>query len=206
MTDDMPPPDSAFSDEDIASNEDIASIISEEDLRQRSQKLDEAQERWENLAYLATEKIPCPECGGNGNVGGYLCPSCMGQRVLESPDSDGPGFEMPKFAELRAAITAYGNALADRALPDGHLAKRQLALPAASTVPTLAALTKLDADGKAKGRELKQLGAAGRGTDPRSLPAPKPERGISDETDLGDIDDAELAEMEDAANKSRGRK
>ena len=192
-----------------------AAILTDEDLRQRSQKLDEAQERWENLVYLSTEKIPCPECGGSGRVGsgsfGDTCVACMGSRVQESPDSDGPGFEIPPFAQLRAQITEYGNALADRELPAGHLGKRNLALPAASTVPTLEAITQLDTDARAKTRALKQLTAAaehGRGVDPRQLPEGRIDRNISDEADLGDIDDAELDDMEENATNPnpRGRK
>ncbi len=182
-----------------------ATPLTEDNLRERSQALSDAQDTWEKVAWLSTEKIPCRECGGTGRVGsgsfGDVCVSCMGSRLESAPDAE--DFQMPPFVELRAAITAYGNALADRALPDGHRAKKQLALPAPGSVPDLESINALHAQGKVKAKELKQLqlGAAGRGVDPRQLSEGKAASGFEGEGDLGDVDDAELDDLEDAATK-----
>lgn len=143
--------DSQFSDADIAD-------ISETDLRQRSEALNDAQEAWENLSFIATAKIPCHECGGRGvtaagSFGDIECPNCHGKRVVEHPAND--PLVPPPFAMLRAAITEYGDALADRLLPAGHRHKRGLALPAASTVPTIDAIGEILKDTMTRAKALK---------------------------------------------------
>lgn len=117
-----------FSDAD---KEAIADMLTDDDLRDRSQALHEAQEKWEKLAYVTVKKIPCRECGGAGSVasGGFgdICVACMGTRLEEAPDAE--DFEMPDFGKMRLAISAYGNALADLALPDPealHKLRRKL--------------------------------------------------------------------------------
>lgn len=199
-------PDSQFSDADIAN------ILTQEDLRQRSQALDEAQTTYEKIAYISVPKMPCPECGGQGSVDGgslsNICLGCDGARVVERPDAE--PFEMPPFKQLRASISAYGDALADRDIPaqlgDGrpHPGKRNLALPAASTVPSLESLQQLKNDGLTKARQLKE-GAAALEREMRQLPAPQSAKGLRGEGDLGEYEDAELADMEDAAQKPGGR-
>ncbi len=187
--------DSAFSDQD---QDDIIGQIAEDDIRQRSQQLHEAQEAWEELAYLANPKIPCPECTGAGSVSGGslgdICVRCLGTRVLEQPGSQ--PMAMPKFAELRSAIGAYGDALADRALPMGHLGKRGLLLPAASTVPTLESLQALYTQAATQARQLAAGGTPGI-VDPKLLREPKKAKGMAGDGDLGDFEDAELADLED---------
>lgn len=182
-----------FSDNDIAE-------IAEEDLRQRSQALDQAQETWEELAYLANPKMPCPECSGAGLVVGGslgdLCVRCLGARVIEQPGSH--PVELPPFAQLRAAISAYGDALADRALPPGadgssHKGKRHLLLPSPASVPTLEVIQKLNEDGLRKARQLQ--GAPGVVPN-HLLAAPRKEKGMRSEDGLGEYEDAELEEME----------
>jgi hypothetical protein len=185
-------PESAFSDKD---KEDIVASLTEEDLRERSQALHEAQETYEELAYLTNPKMPCPECGGAGSVhGGSLgdvCVNCGGARVVEAPG--GRKVEMPPFAALRWAISTYGNALADHALPVGHRAKKYLELPAPTTVPTLEKIQKLQAEGLAQARQL--TGQPGI-VDPKLLKEAKPAKGLSGEGDLGEYEDAELDDME----------
>jgi hypothetical protein len=176
--------------------------LDEEDLRKRSAALDEAQTAWEELAYVSTAKAPCPECSGAGQIGGGtlgdICPRCLGQRVIDAPGSE--PLEMPPFSHLRAAITAYGDALADRALPAGHRARKQLALPPASSVPALESLVmlKVTAIGKAK-----QLRGAPGWVDPKLLAEPKKAKGLAGDGELGEYSDAELAELEDAANRGQ---
>lgn len=190
----MDPLDEAeLSDKD---KEDIVASLTEDDLRQRSQALDNAQTMFEEYAWIATPKIPCNECGGSGMViGGSLgdfCPTCGGSRVIESPG--GHRIKMPPFAELRGAITAYGNALADRELPTGHRARRNLALPPASSVPTLEQLNALSAEALTKVRQLE--GATPGLVDQKQLAQAKRAKGLTRDGDLGDFDDAELDEME----------
>ena len=144
---------SEFSDDDVAQ---VVSTLTDEDLRVRSSALNDAQETWEEVAYMANPKMPCPECSGAGSISGGslgdLCVRCMGQRVVEQPGRQ--TVTMPPFAQLRAAITAYGNALADRGLPAGHKGKRHLALPEASTVPTLESIQKLSEEALGKAKQL----------------------------------------------------
>lgn len=184
-----------------AEMEDIVSELTEDDLRARSQKLHETQELYEELAYLANPKMPCPECTGAGNVSGGslgdICVRCMGSRVLDRPGS--PVVEMPNFAQLRASITDYGNAVADRALPPGedgkpHRAFKGLALPAASKVVTMEEIDKLYEHGQETAKKLQGQAPAVEGI---SLNPPASRQGLlSDDGDLGDYSDADLDEME----------
>lgn len=188
----------------------VDQMLSEEDIRQRLAALEAAQTRWERLAHLETPKIACDECGGAGAIGGEICVGCMGKRVVDAPDAE--PFECPDFAAIRKQITDYAAVLDDRALPDGHRIKKNLALPPASTVPDLAAIKAIDDQAKARMSQLRQLGAGDgpRGVDQRQLPEPKRPTGMMGDGDLGDIEDAELDELEDAAEAknphSRGRR
>jgi hypothetical protein len=149
--------------------------------------LEEGQEIWERYAYLAVPKMPCPECGGTGSVaGGSLgsaCVRCNGARTLDHPGAEAP--EIPDFSGMRTALSNYSIALADHALPDGHRAKKHLALPPASTLPRPEAIQKArDAIKKAS----KQLA----GAPPMALPAPQQEsRGSLGDGDA-DFSDADL--------------
>ena len=170
-------------------------ILSEEDLRERSEKLHEAQQLYEDLAFLYTPKMPCPECTGSGQVyGGSLgniCPRCFGQRVVDRPAAE--QLELPDFASMRRRITAYGDVLADQALPSGHRAKKHLVLPAASSVPELSEIEDIIKKGNEKAKELrdKQLEIEGELAEPE-----KPKGLLSEDGDLGEYTDAELDEME----------
>lgn len=187
--------DPAFTDRD---QEDIVSQLTEDDIRERSRALSDAQEFFEELAYLANPKMPCPECSGAGSVSGGslgdICVRCMGTRVIEQPGSR--RMEMPPFAQLRAAIGAYGDALADLALPAMHKGKRMLALPAASTVPTLESILELQAQGTAKARQL--AGGTPGVVDERLLKAPR--RADEDGHMGNDYEDAELDTIEGRAD------
>lgn len=193
----MPEDQEQLSDKDIADV--VASMISDEDLRVRSQALDDAQEAWEEVCYLANPKMPCPECTGAGQVSGgslgNMCVRCMGARVIEQPGST--PVEMPPFAELRAAITQYGNAKADHELPPGHRARRNLALPPPTTVPTLDQITQLHGTAIGMSRQLANAPQAPQA----QLPEAKPPRGLAGEGDLGEYEDAELDELEDKGEK-----
>ena len=173
----------------------IAATLTDEDIRVRSQALSDAQDDWEAVAAYANPQMPCPECGGAGSVAGGsfsdLCIRCEGKRTIDMPGS--PDFVMPPFAELRKAIGAYGDALADKALPDGHRAKRQLALPPASTVPKLDDISNLRTQAAERSRELR-----GNVVDPKLLAEAAKRDGLTSERGLDDYDDAELAEMESA--------
>lgn len=185
-----------------AAEREIVAEISDADIAQRFKALDEAQETWEEVSYLANPKMPCPECGGAGAVGGGslgdVCVRCMGARVVEQPGRQ--TVQQPPFAELRAALRAYGDALIDQRLPEGHRAKKGLALPAPETVPPLADLQQLTKDAINVSRQL--AGAPGL-ADIKSLPEAKKAKGLAGEGDLGEYTDAELADMEDAAKKDR---
>lgn len=195
-----------ITDADVA---DVVAKITEDDIRERSQALHDAQETWEELAFLSIPKIPCRECGGSGQVAsgsfGSICVNCNGERMVAAPGA--PEFVMPDFRSMRAAIGAYGDALALSGLPEGH--PRRLALPAPATVPTLESIQTLQKQALDRCKQL-QLGGGAPGVfDPKQLPEARPAKGLAGEGDLGEYDDAELAEMEDAANeahKPRGKR
>lgn len=178
--------------------------ISNEDIRQLSEALNDAQESWEETAYLANPKMPCPECGGSGSVGGGIfdstCVRCMGERVLDVPGSTPPE-GMPDFKKLRASISAYGDALALASHPNAEL-RRQL--PAATTLPTLDQLRELKQRAISTARQLTAGGIAPGAYDPKLLKAPKKKKGMEGDGDLGEYSDAELAEFEDQ-DKEHGR-
>lgn len=182
-----------FTDED---KEAIADGISEGDLQGRFQALEDAQEEWEKVAYVAVPKIPCPECGGAGAVAGGsfsdICVGCMGARVVPAPGAD--GFDMPDFKGLRLRLSTYAAAMDDRALPAGHRIKKGLALPPASTLPTLAEITALEMEAR---KVAKQLRAAPGIVPAGQLAAPKKAKGLAGEGDLDEYSDAELDEMID---------
>jgi hypothetical protein len=188
-----------------ADMEDVVDMLDEDDLRERSQKLDEAQELYEEIAYLANPKMPCPECSGAGSISsgslGSSCPRCFGQRVVDRPDSE--PIEMPPFKQLRASISTYGLALADRALPamreDGtpHPGKKNLGLPPVCTVPTLAEIQALYDEGKVKAKALAPAPEMA-----EQLAEPQSPKGLlSDGGELDDYTDAELDDMEDTLDE-----
>jgi hypothetical protein len=169
--------------------------LSNDDLRERAELLNEAQQLYEDLAYISVPKIPCPECSGAGQVfGGSLgnmCPRCLGTRVVDRPG--GVPLELPDFASIRARITAYGDALADRALPEGHRAKKLLALPPMSSVPTIEEIQAIHDSGHDRAKELQNQEVEIDGV----LAEPKKAQGLLSESgELDDFGDAELDEME----------
>jgi hypothetical protein len=188
--------ESELTDDELA---DVVDGLTDEDLRERSQALNEAEELYEEVAFLGVPKMPCPECAGAGQiVGGSLgdiCPRCLGKRVIDRPSAD--PIERPPFAQLRARITAYGDAMADRALPDAHQGKRHLALPAASDVPTLEEIQAISAKLK---QTAKQLDAGQ--LDGMQLAEPKKAKGMLGDGDegLGEYSDAELDKMEEESS------
>ena len=180
-----------------------ATPLTEGDIQARSQALHDAQDVWEKAQYLAVQKMPCRECGGTGQVsaGSFsdLCLGCEGTRLEVAPDAE--PFDMPPFAVMRAAIGAYGDALALRG------SRLERALPAPSTVPDLEAIIALKEQGLAQVQQLRQLAAApqGRGVDPRQLPEAKRKTGFEGDGGLGDVEDAEIDRMvDDAEAKNRG--
>lgn len=189
--------DNELTDEEM---EEVVADLDEEDLRARSQKLDEAQELYEEMAYLGVAKMPCPECTGAGSVSsgslGDICVKCFGKRVIDHPGAE--PMKMPPFKQLRAAIGKYGDALADRLLLPGddgtpHKGKRNLALPPPPSVPTLEEIQAIYDTGKAKAKELQAA-------EMPQLTAPqKPQGLLSDDGGLDDYTDADLEEMEEAA-------
>ncbi|HZJ65924.1 MAG TPA: hypothetical protein VFD36_20595 [Kofleriaceae bacterium] len=174
----------------------VNQMLSDEDIRQRLQALEDAQNRWDRLRFAAVPKQPCDECGGRGMVGREVCVGCMGKRVVDAPDAE--DFECPDFAAIRGQITAYAAALDDRALPDGHRIKKNLALPPASSVPDMASIKALDDQAKARMSQLRQIGA-GAGPDVKALPDAEPPTGFEGDGDLGDVPDAEIDELVDDA-------
>ena len=79
----------------------------EDPLRSVSQKIDETQTLYEDLAHIATPQIPCPECGGRGtqnygSLGAVECFRCDGSRMVARPGAE--PIDMPDFATLRARL------------------------------------------------------------------------------------------------------
>lgn len=187
-------PDSAFTEAEIAD------AISEEEIRQRTEELNNAQDVWEQAADRAQPKVLCPDCSGRGEVsGGSLgnaCPRCHGKRVIDDPGEDPVDIDMPDFATPRAALAAYGDALVWRR----H--GKQVALPPASTLPSREEIKDLRQRGRAA---VKLLTANG----PKlpELPASAPARDDADEGGMHNTaSDAELDAIEaEVVSETRGR-
>lgn len=167
-------------------------MIDDQELQRRSQALHEAQEVWEDLTYNATPKMPCPECGGRGEVYGGslggLCPRCGGARVVDVAGAEPP--LVPPFAALRAAISAYGDWLADRALPEAHPGRRGLLPPPPESVPTMATLEGLRQTGLRRAQTLRSTGIM------PGAPHLELEAAGAPSDDLGAVTDAELDDLE----------
>jgi hypothetical protein len=137
--------------------------LTEHDLRERSEKLDNIQEMYEEMAFMSEPKMPCNECGGTGSVDagslGGICVKCMGARVINQPFYE--PMKQPPFAELRASITNYGNLL--KARSEGE----NVQLPPASSVFGKEQYNELYDQGRTEVRAIaaneqaKQLQAAG---------------------------------------------
>lgn len=106
-------------------------IITEQDLDEIAEAVEEADDLHQRYMFLSVQKIPCPECGGQGNVyGGSLgnaCPTCCGARMVDHPGSVQP--QLPGFAKERAALGAYVRAQRNQGT------KREVPLPLASSLP-----------------------------------------------------------------------
>lgn len=203
MTDEIT--DTGTENDDTAAADEAFAALTEDDLRERSQELHDAQELWEDVVGTSTPKIACPECTGRGAVSGGslgdICVRCLGKRVIDAPGAK--PVEMPPFRQLREAITAYGNALADQALPEGHRAKKGLALPPASSVATMDELRALGKRALDTSRQL----ARGARPDLDALPAAREPVEDNDLTANEDaaVSDAELDDLEDAAREEGDR-
>jgi hypothetical protein len=160
--------------------------LTDEDLDQIAGDLEDANQLWEKVAYLSSPKMPCPECGGSGQVfGGSLgdvCPGCMGMRVLDHPGAD--LMDIPDFAGMRLALGAYCDAKRD-----GR------ALPPASTVPTREQIAELAKQAKAKAETLPSAPLPA-GIAAGQLAEPKKATGMLGDGNLGDVSDDELDEIE----------
>jgi len=107
---------------------------------------------------------------------------------FEMPTLEIEGKKVPLFPVFRAAISAYGDALAFRR----HGVHK--ALPAAISVPTLEQISEVVASGRAL---HKQLAGAAPALPALPAPAAKPRRsGFESEGGMDEISDAELEELE----------
>lgn len=170
----------------------IADAIAEDEIQKRAEALSGAQDVWEQAAWRARPKVPCMECTGNGQVvGGSLgdhCPSCHGKRVVDD-ESVEVDFQMPDFRQLRDPLNAYGDALIARRYG------KPMALPPASSVPTMAQIDELRASGRERHR---QLAAGGAPALPQLPPAgPLKRTGLEAEGGIESAaDDAEIDALE----------
>lgn len=93
--------------------------LSDGELREISKSLNDYQDTYEKVVFLETPKMPCLECGGKGSAyGGVLgdyCAGCDNTGYVTQPGVEVP--DGPDFIGMRAQLSAYGDALADRALP-----------------------------------------------------------------------------------------
>lgn len=169
-------------------DQEIIEALTAEEIRRRSEALEEAQTTWEQVRQQAMPKILCPQCNGNGRVtGGTLgefCDRCNGQRMVQDLTVEFD-FAMPDFQALRGPISAYGQAHALRA----HGVRA--ALPAKSSVPTMEEIEQVKAAAR---RRALELGPGRAPTLPRELP-PAPADGDGSLADVAT--DAELVEAEE---------
>lgn len=163
--------------------------LTDEDLTAVAQEVEKTNTLYERIAYLGSPKMPCPECGGAGSVGGGVlgdtCPECMGARVVDHPAAD--EIEMPDFAGMRMAL---------RACVD----QNNQIIPGTHRLPSIAGLQAMQHKGKELAKQLApapatapQLTNQQRGNVMGSL-------GAGDDDRLGDVSDKELEELESRAD------
>ena len=161
--------------------------LTEDELRTLAEELEAASDSWEKVSYLSTLKMPCPECGGAGQVGGGslgdTCPGCLGARAVEHPAAE--KVDVPDLIGMRRRLKSYVDAWEDHRLPDDHRAKKNLALPPASSLPAVA-------DMRGLVEQAKQI-AKGEMPEQPQLPAPQMKR----RDGLGAMTDEELDDLED---------
>lgn len=160
-----------------------------DDYDERLRALHEAQTVWERLAYLTTLKMPCPECGGAGQLyGGSLgsaCPECLGARVVDHPASE--GLKMPDFAGMRVLLSEAAEERDKRA---GLMGKgvKLLRRPDPADLPTLDDIRAL-AD---EGRKIALSAPAAPDVRGQLAEPPRPKMHALDEGRIDGEDDADL--------------
>lgn len=106
----------------------------DDDLRALAEQLEEAEDLSNKMDYMDVAKMPCPECGGSGQLDagslGGQCPGCFGARFVDQPFSEPRNSFKPQLAALRHNFTAYCHAL------DAHRVDPELPAPDAELLPT----------------------------------------------------------------------
>lgn len=215
-----------YEDHDITDEEaaDVIDELSDDDIRERSQALHEAQEEFEEMTFMhaAQHGMPCDECAGAGAVAsgslGNVCPKCMGRRVIARPGYQPP--PAPPFRQLRAGIGVYADALEARKLaaaptcetcrgsgqtntPNGPTACASCGgqgvgpsreMPALPPASSVPTMKEIQAI-RDKTREMvKAIGPAH--PDTKRLADYEEPRGLAGDGELGDFTDAELDDIE----------
>lgn len=154
-------------------------VLTEDDLAAAAREIERAEASFDDYAFLATPKMPCPECAGSGRIYagmlGDACPTCLGARVVDRPDAD--SIKSP-FPALRRALGAYSDAQ-----------KLGRALPPASTVIRAEAAARM-------GTEVRQLASA-LPNPVMNLPEPKKQAAGMLGHGEAEFSDEDLDEMED---------
>lgn len=149
---------------------------SDADVTEVAQAIEEADEVYQQVAFMAVPKVPCHECGGSGSTpNGSLgdgCLTCMGQRWLPAPHANQvlKQLNLPDLVAMRAQIRAADSALrAGAALPP---------------IPTKEAISKVHDD---LGKTSMQLGSGE--PMPALAAAPGPKRIAPSDVELDDLED-----------------
>jgi hypothetical protein len=124
--------------------------LSEEELAELAEAIDEAEDLAYKTEYLSAAKMPCPECGGSGtmaagSLGGAPCLNCNGARFVDHPAMHGqkPHHMVRQIRGMRRRFQTYTRLLDwdPRTSSEPQPTQRQLA-EAAAEVPTVAHVQK----------------------------------------------------------------
>lgn len=122
--------------------------LSQGEFDELAREVEDTNVQYEKLRHLATPKMACMECGGNGTLAGgsfgaMECPSCNGARVVDHPAAE--PMDIPDFAGMRAALSA---AAAPAMLNGAVNPAAGMLLPGPQRLPKLSALQSLQKQGK----------------------------------------------------------
>ena len=124
--------------------------LSEEEMVELAAALEEADDLAHKVEYLESAKMPCPECGGSGqmvagSLGGVSCLNCNGARFVDHPSMHGQG-PYPAVAQIRGMrqrFLTYTRLLDyDPRVSDGPAPTQRQLAEAASKLPSVTEVQK----------------------------------------------------------------
>ena len=170
---------------------DTTTEYTQEELDEAVREMVEAQDEWDEIAYMVTPKMPCPECGGQGAIDsgslGAICVRCNGARVVDHPAAE--RIELPDFAAMKKLTRAADRWMLSSKSSEEDRERLKLPPPgAAPPIPTVDYIKGLRKEAAAKAKALPAPA-------PVALPPAEPVRKAIPAS-LGHWSDEDLDELE----------